>query len=109
MNALELNTHSIIIQTDGRLNKLGKLKTPDWILKGGKKPIAKKEKPAFKIRKCPQCRSDDVRVVLGEEEGKSRGEWECLKCKWTGRNVVMESVSEEEFMKYLDERGEPVA
>lgn len=102
---------------------MGKLTTPDWILKGGKKPAAKKEKPAFKIRKCPQCRSDNVRVVLGEEESgedellatssksqsKGRGEWECLKCKWRGRNVAMESVSEEEFMKYLDERGEPVA
>jgi len=103
---------------------MGKLTTPDWILKGEKKPVKKKEKGAFKIRKCPKCKSDNVQVVLTGEleseipsdssksqikEGKRRGEWECKKCKWTGANILMDEVSEEEFMKYLDERGEEVA
>ncbi|MEK6830359.1 MAG: hypothetical protein AABY15_09665 [Nanoarchaeota archaeon] len=103
---------------------MGKLTTPDWILKGGKKPAKKKEKGTFNIRKCPKCGSDDVQVVLTGEEGsnedeplatssksqsKGGGEWECRKCKWVGRNIVMDEVSEEEFMKYLDEKGEEVA
>jgi transcription elongation factor Elf1 len=88
---------------------MGKLTTPDWILKGGKKPTKKKEKGTFKIRKCPKCGSDEVQVVLTGEEGKGTGEWECKKCKWVGRNIVMDEVSEEEFMKYLDEKGEEVA
>ena len=88
---------------------MGKLTTPDWILKGGKKPAKKKEKGIFKIRKCPKCGSDKVSVVLGAEEGKGNGEWECKKCKWSGANISMEKVSEEEFMKYLDEKGEEVA
>jgi len=88
---------------------MGKLTTPDWILKGGKKPEKKKEKGIFKIRKCPKCKSDDVQVLLTGEEGKGKGEWECKKCKWTGSDIAVSQVSEDEFMKYLDERGEPVA
>lgn len=88
---------------------MGKLTTPDWILKGEKKPVKKKEKGIFKIRKCPKCKSDNVQVVLTGEEGSGRGEWECKKCKWTGTNILMDEVSEEEFMKYLDEKGEEVA
>lgn len=98
---------------------MGKLATPDWIKEGydskaeyekakGIKGKKKNDK-VFKIRKCPKCGSDRVQVVLTGEEGKGSGEWECLKCKWTGRNVAMEDVSEEQFMEYLDERGEEVA
>ena len=88
---------------------MGKLTTPDWILKGGKKPVNKKEKGIFKIRKCPKCGSDKVSVVLGAEEGNGNGEWECKKCKWSGKNISIDQVSEEEFMKYLDEKREEVA
>lgn len=94
------------------------MKTPDWILEGfdseeeynkkHKIKTKKKEKKAFKIRRCPKCNSDDVSVVLGFDEGKGKGEWECKKCKWVGRNVKEDEVSEEEFMKYLDEKGEEV-
>lgn len=89
---------------------MGKLTTPDWILKGEKKPEKKKEKGIFKIRKCPKCRSDDVNVVLSESDAEEGGgkEWECRKCKWKGTNILMENVSEEEFMKYLDEKGEEI-
>ncbi len=77
---------------------MGKIKTPDWVLKGGKKPESKKEKAAFRIRQCPKCGSDKVGVILGEEEGKGRGEWECKKCGWKGKDINMKDVSEEEFM-----------
>jgi len=91
---------------------MGKLKTPDWVLEGfdsedeySKSKGIKKKKPTgkvFKIRKCPQCGNDDVSVVLGFEEGKGKGEWECKKCKWVGKILREEEVSEEEFIKYLD-------
>jgi len=94
------------------------MKTPDWILQGfnseeehnKKKGIkAKKEKgKTFKIRKCPTCGSDSVSVVLGFDEGKGKGEWECKKCKWVGKNIKETEVSEGEFMKYLDNKGEEV-
>ncbi len=86
-----------------------KLKTPDWILKGGKKPTNKKEEKTFNVRKCPECDSDDVGIVLGGEEGKGSKGWECRHCKWAGKNIVEKILTEDEFLKYLDERGEEVA
>jgi len=68
-----------------------------------------KDSKTFKIRECPKCKSDEVQVVLTGEEGKGRGEWECKKCKWVGKNVIEKKLSENEFMKYLDEKGEEVA
>ena len=48
---------------------MGKIQTPELILKGGKKPSEKKAKgKTFRIRRCPKCESDNVSVVLGEEE-----------------------------------------
>jgi len=80
------------------------LKTPDWILKGEKPPKEKKKGKTFKIRKCPKCESMGVEVVLGQEEGRGSSGWECKKCKWKGRDVVVEVVGEEEFMKNLEEK-----
>jgi formate dehydrogenase maturation protein FdhE len=89
---------------------MGKLATPDWILKGKSKPDKKKEKgKTFKLRKCPKCGGTDVNVIIGGEEGKGTRGWECKKCKWNGKNIDEEEVSEDEFMKYLDEKGEEVA
>ena len=65
----------------------------------------------FKIKECPKCKSDDVGVVLSgsdSEEGGGR-EWECHKCKWAGANIIEKELTEDEFMKYLDEKGEEVA
>ncbi len=88
---------------------MGKLATPDWILKGKKKPAEKKQdKRAFKLRRCPKCKSDRVAVVLTGEEGRGTGEWECKKCGWKGRDVHEEELTEEQFMKYLDENGAEV-
>jgi uncharacterized ferredoxin-like protein len=88
-----------------------KIETPDWILKG--EGAEKNKKTAkgktFSIRECPKCRGDDVRVVLGGEEGKGSQGWECAKCGWKGKNISEKELSEEEFMKYLDERGMEVA
>mgnify|MGYP000948452154 CR=1 FL=1 len=84
--------------------KKGKLATPDWILKGEKGPSKKKSGKTFKVRRCPKCNSDSVRVVIGEI-----GVWHCPSCKWKGKNVKEEMLDEEEFMKYLDEKGEEVA
>lgn len=111
----------------------GKLKTPDWIVegydseaeynkvKGIKKEVQRfpRDDPkrasvspkalnsggkTFKIRRCFKCNSDDVGVVLGEV-----GIWECKKCGYKGRDVKEEELSESEFMKYLDKKGEEVA
>ena len=117
----------------------GKLSTPAWILegfdspaeyekaKGIKKKKTKDEKTAqnlknfgatksrtqdfagFRIKVCPKCGSDEVGVVLTGEEGKGAKEWECKKCKWQGRDIEEKELSEDEFMKYLDEKGEEVA
>ena len=83
---------------------MGKLKTPDWILQGKEKPQEKKKGKTFKVRKCPKCGSDKVSVVLTGEEGHSSGEWECKKCKWIGRNVKIEEVSEDEFLELGEEK-----
>ncbi|MCK4647529.1 hypothetical protein KAT24_01200 [Candidatus Pacearchaeota archaeon] len=81
-----------------------KLSTPAWILEGKEKPKSKKNGKTFKIRECPKCRSDDVTVVIGQI-----GMWECKKCGWKGVDVVEKELTEDEFMKYLDEKGEEVA
>ena len=80
-----------------------KLKTPEWILKGDKKPKKKTEK-MFKIRRCPKCNSDDVKVVIGENSV-----WECKSCNWKGVDVDKEELNEDEMMKYLDEKGEEIS
>jgi hypothetical protein len=90
---------------------MGKLKTPDWILKGKEKPKTKsKAERTFKIRECPKCGSDDVGVVLSGSDSEEGGgkEWECRKCKWNGRDIKEKELSEDKFMKYLDEKGEEV-
>lgn len=118
--------------------KKNKLATPTWILEGfdseadynkanGKKVVTpqgcipkegtrtsyeapknstrgKKKCKIFKIRKCPACASKNVSVVLGEV-----GMWKCNDCSFRGTEIIEEEVSEEEFMKYLDEKGEEVA
>lgn len=82
------------------------MKTPDWILEGKEKPKEKKKGKTFKVRRCGKCNSDAVEVVVGKER---KGEWQCKKCGWVGSDIKEEEFSEEEFMKYLDEKGEEVA
>ena len=105
--------------------KKSKLATPAWILEGYDSPAAyekahgssdsggKKAGKVFKIRECPNCGSDEVGVVLSgtdsEEESNTGKQWECRKCKWVGTNVKEKDLTEDEFMKYLDEKGEEVA
>jgi ribosomal protein L37AE/L43A len=109
-----------------------KLATPDWIREGfdskadwekshgGGKKKKNTEEKTFKVKKCPKCGSYNVNVVLSEQEGsdddkdlesskKVVGEWECKKCGWTGKNIEEDELTEDEFMKYLDEKGEEVA
>ena len=99
------------------------MKTPDWILEGFDSKAdwekvhgvsgRKKSEKVFKMRECPKCGSDDVGVVISgsdsEEESGTGQEWECHKCKWKGRDVIKKELTEDEFMKYLDEKGEEVA
>lgn len=99
----------------------GKLSTPDWILEGYDSPAEyakakgidkkKKEGKVFKVRECPKCGSDDVGIVLSGSDSEEGGgkEWECRKCKWTGKNIKEKELSEEELMVYLDKKGEEVA
>jgi len=100
--------------------KKNKLSTPEWILGGYDSPEAyakakgetktgKKIEKTFKIRECPKCKSNEVGVLLGKEEGKGKGEWECRKCGWKGKDIFEDELTEEEFMKYLDKKGEEVA
>ena len=103
--------------------KKSKLSTPAWILEGYDSPAAykkakgiKKEKKSgktFKIKVCPKCGSDNVGVVLSnmdsEEESNTGKMWECRKCKWSGRDIDEKELTEDEFMKYLDEKGEEIA
>jgi ribosomal protein L37AE/L43A len=102
------------------VKKKGKLSTPEWILGGYDSPEAyakakggetakKKSGKTFKIRICPKCSSDEVKVVLTGEEGKGTRGWECRKCGWIGSVPKDKELTEDEFMKYLDERGEEVA
>jgi ribosomal protein L37AE/L43A len=63
---------------------------------------SKKEK-MFKVRECPKCKSDDVGVLLGGEGSKGSGKWECHKCEWSGSGVNEKELSEDDFMKYLDD------
>lgn len=96
--------------------KKSKLTTPDWILEGYDSKEAyekakgiknqKKTGKTFNLKLCPKCNSDEVKVVLGGEEGKGAKEWECKKCGWIGKNIVEKELTEEEFMEYLDKKGE---
>ena len=100
--------------------KKSKLSTPGWILGGydseadynKAKGIDKKKKQGktFKIRECPKCKSDDVGLVLSNSNSEEGGgkEWECNKCKWKGSNILEKELTEEELMKYLDNKGEEV-
>jgi hypothetical protein len=100
---------------------MSKVQTPAWILEGYDSPadyakakgISNENKKAktFKIRKCPKCGSDDVCIVLSNSDAEEGGgkEWECRKCKWKGTNIVKKELTEEELMKYLDEKGEEIA
>ena len=97
------------------------MKTPDWIIQGfdskadwEKKQGVKSEKKKgkiFKIKVCPKCGSYDVGLVLSNSDSETGGgkEWECKKCKWKGKNISEKELTEDEFMKYLDERGEELA
>ncbi len=89
-----------------KMAKKSKLKTPDWILKGGKAPSKKKATgKTFKIKVCPKCGSDNVAVVLNGEEGKNTGEWECKKCGWVGRDVKEKVLSEDEFLELMEKKN----
>jgi len=93
---------------------MGKLSTPDWIREGfdskadWEKAHGKKESQTqkgtkkgkmYKVRKCPKCGSSDVSVVLVGEEGKKADKWQCGKCKWVGRDINIEEISEDDFLK----------
>lgn len=96
-----------------------KLSTPDWILGGydseavyNKAKGIKKEKKTgktFNIRECPECGSDNIGVFLGGVEGKGSKGWKCNKCNWQGSEVIEKELTEDEFMKHLDDKGEEVA
>jgi hypothetical protein len=103
--------------------KKSKLATPDWIKEGyesksdwekanGIETKKKSKEKTFKIRVCPEC-DGDVEIVLSnldfEEESNTGKEWKCIKCDWKGSDVGEKQLSEDEFMKYLDEKGEEVA
>ena len=92
---------------------MGKLSTPDWIKEGydskeeyekakGIKNKPKKTGKTYKVKQCPKCKSTDVNVVLTGEEGKKADNWECKKCKWSGRNIDEKEVSEDEFLEIME-------
>ena len=97
------------------------MKTPDWILEGfdskadyeKAKGITSKKKvgKTFKVKECPKCNSDDVGLVLSNSDSEEGGgkEWECRKCGWKGFGIEEKELTEDELMKYLDEKEEEVA
>ena len=102
--------------------KKAKVQTPAWILEGydspaeydkakGIKKEGKKLEKTFKVRECPKCKSDNVGVVISGSDSETGGgkEWECRKCKWKGKNIIEKHLTEDELMKYLDEKGEEIA
>lgn len=102
--------------------KKNKLATPAWILEGfdseeeynKKKGITstKKKGKTFKIRECPKCKSDDVGIVLSNSDAEQPSgtgqEWECHKCGWKGSDIVKKELTEDELMKYMDDKGEKI-
>lgn len=91
--------------------KKKKLETPDWIREGfdskeeyenSKGMNKKKEGKAFKIKRCPNCGSSDVKVIIGGKEGQGSKGWECGSCSWQGEDVKVEEVSEQEFLEHLE-------
>ena len=100
--------------------KKNKLSTPAWILEGFDSEDAynkakgvsstKKKGKTFKIRECPKCGSDEVRVdIAGEECKGGKCNWECKKCKWKGQDIVEKELTEDELMEYMDKKGEDIA
>ena len=97
------------------------MKTPDWILEGfdskadydkAKGITSKKKKgKTFKVKECPKCNSDEVGLVLSNSDSEEGGgkEWKCRKCGWTGFGIEEKELTEDELMKYLDEKQEEVA
>jgi len=82
---------------------MGKLSTPEWILKGKKKPTEKKKQgKIYKVKKCPECGSTEVAIVLVGVEGKSADNWECKSCKWRGRGIEEKELNEEEFLEHME-------
>ncbi len=75
------------------------------------KKESKKEK-VFRIKLCPKCKSDNVKIILSgmnsEEQSNTGKEWKCDNCGWKGKEIIEKELSEEEFLKYLDEKGEKV-
>ncbi len=98
----KISVHRSVFPKEGRVL----LRSPKTQNEGGKK-VGK----TFKIRVCPECKSDEVGVVLSGSDAEEGGgkEWECHKCKWTGTDVAKKELTEDEFMKYLDDKEEPVA
>ena len=98
--------------------KKSKLSTPNWIRKGYDSEAdyekakgvpdskTRKKGKTFKLRRCPKCNSSEVNVIVGEEASRK---WECKKCNWKGKDIKEEEIAEDEFMKFLDEKGEGVA
>ncbi len=109
--------------------KKSKISTPAWITEGYDSPAeyekakggssTKKKKPAvkkakgkvFNVKECPKCKSDDVGLVLSNSDSEEGGgeEWECHKCGWKGKDIHVRELTEDEFLRYLDERGREVA
>ena len=73
------------------MTKKSKLKTPDWILNGEKEEKPKKKKgKTFKVRRCPECNSDEIKVKIGEV-----GVWKCAKCDFQVKKVNEDELTEE--------------
>ena len=92
---------------------MGKLTMPGWIKEGydskedwekanGKKTAGKKVGKIYRVKKCPECGSTEVSVVLLGEEGRRVNEWECKACKWKGRDIDDKELNEDEFLEHLE-------
>lgn len=95
---------------------MGKLATPEWVMEGydskaaweKSKGISKKKETGkiFKIKECPKCHSDNVGIILSNSDAEEGGgkEWQCLKCRWKGKNIIEKELNEDEFLKSMEEK-----
>ncbi len=110
--------------------KKPKLATPEWILEGydskekyekskkenifseKTKDVKKSKKGIFRIKLCPECKSENVKIIVsGEfdddeecEKSKSKVMWGCDKCGWKGENIFEKELNEKEFEEYADKQ-----
>lgn len=62
-------------------------------------------KKKYKLKKCPNCGSYDVKIETKETNETNERQiigWSC-QCTWIGKKPMEEEVSEDQYLKYAEE------